>query len=102
MKYTTDIKLTIINGDQESVHEFKDETIETSRASDLWIENAREENSTFLETLIECFRTDKRVGKKASSFRIETSQPTQIESSKEYYIEEVRTNDEQNVTLKWF
>lgn len=99
MDYVVDITVIVKNGKEKSTHLFKNESIKVSRATKLWIQNNQDSESNFYETLKMWHGIDKNT-KTQSYLTIQTSQPTQIESFRKYYIEKIDEED-QAITFNW-
>lgn len=97
MVYTTDITLIIHNGNEKSQHSFEGETLKISRGTSLWIENAGESESDFIETVKLSHQTDKRVGI-MSRYKIKTSNQTPIQQFRELYVKKI---EDEAVTFEW-
>ena len=99
MQHNTDISLTIKNGKHESKHLFENEDLSITRATKLWIENSSETESDFIKTIMLCHETDLRT-KSMSSYIIETSKSTPIQTFRQYYIGKI-DKTKQSLTFEW-
>ncbi|MBU2661807.1 MULTISPECIES: hypothetical protein [Bacillus] len=93
----TDVTLIIENGNEKSQHTFENEMLNISRATTLWIENAGEGESDFIETVKNCHQIDLRVGS-MSRYTIKTSNETPIQQFRVLYVKKI---EDDAITFEW-
>jgi hypothetical protein len=99
MIYKTAITLTIENGKTKSEHIFENENLSITRSTKLWIENKGDNESEFIEAVILCHETDKRIGI-MSNYIIKTSEFTPVQTFRKYYVSKI-DEDKQGITFEW-
>lgn len=94
--YDLDLTVTFINGKEKSAHTFEDEKLEISRATKLWITNKYDRESEFIESVKMNYEIDKNTNT-TTYYEFESSVPTIIISSFQYYVEKI--NDKDTITF---